>query len=1371
MSKADSVGVLALLEQQGHLRGLERPKVRLRKISLPGVDLSGARLMGTDLSHADLSGACLENADLTNANLNGANLAGARLNGATLHKARLREANLAGAELREARLGRCQLHGAILKDARLDDAQLVDADLERVDARGASFRGAALTRASLAGARLDGADLEGADLEESFLEHAELVDVRLKGAKLARSNLVGIVLRVPEGLSGTDLRDVDLADATIQDTSFDGADLAGAVLDQVTCENVSFQGAVLERTDFQGVRGLAEEDLEAVRAGGGVVDALFFERAFAFIKGSRRAQILLAVTLLLSTLAVVFYFTDPSYRPVDSLMEDAQTLRDQDRAEEALSIYDQLLERVQGHASQMLSVLSEKAETLMELGRAEEAAKVYGKIVVLTEDDRGESVAAQLKQAEALAEAGKGERAIALIRAIAEDDTNSPKDVARALLALSRTYQKLGYEDRAVEIFQETMKRFPHDPEVAFDVNLQMGEVYLERRQYHQAAQLIEKLAPLARDDSQKVSLLILEARMYDAMGDRDRSLDTFETLIKRYPTSADVSPEVKMDLAQLMVDKGEYDWAARVYKDILARARDPLLKSQAQLAYGTLLKRVGRTDEALKLFRLVRRQAVNNQELQGSSRLEEAETLAAMQRYDEAFALLDEAVESSEPGLAASALLRRGQLLAETGRLDDASKVFRQVIDTFSNQAEVVVTARMDLARLEATRGNASKAIPIYEALLQDPAAEPFRTHLLNDLGHTYADLRRPDDAERVFRQLLQFKDDEEAQANARFGLARLALARGDLEEAAALYQHVVETTSDINLKATALDSLARMYSDAGEIGPAIDAYQQILGLVPPRHDAAFAARQGMAQLFQRQGELAKAESLYRATLDQATRADVRAATLLALGSLYLDQQKPSQAIQMFQQVRDTYSGVPDADFQARMGLAEAYRLQGKTDKAITTLRAAASTAGDPRQASQALEQLAQLYDQTGDAEKALQVGRQILELAGEDPEVQVAGRLAVAAGLRDQGDVEGALKIYEELEKNTQDRNLRLTILDAQAQACADVGRLDDAARAYQAIIDGYQDNLDIYHNAMMGLASVRRSQGRLDEAASLYEQVARDTVDQGMRVWALESVAQVYTQAGKPDKARQALALAGKNQETLPTQEDLLAQANAARARGDLEQALETYQQVAQGEGDPGDRAWAMVYAAQVLAEMERSDEALATFQKVMERFPAQHEQVLTARLGAAGIFRARNQLLEAAARYEETARGDSFPDYRVTAALAAAEIYLEQKLPEKAQTLYQDLLERFPDRPEAVQNARLGLAEIDRVEGNVQEALTVFEQLRSSSDETVRGKAIAGLVRCYASLGDRETARELYQTLKARYPDESSALAQTLTFLRD
>lgn len=101
--RVSKAAALALLKEQGHLRG-----ARLNQVILEGEDLSGVDLSGADLSHAYL----------LHCKFDGANLSGARLRGAFLNQSSLRGADLSGADLRWAKLS-----GADLEGARFDGAQ------------------------------------------------------------------------------------------------------------------------------------------------------------------------------------------------------------------------------------------------------------------------------------------------------------------------------------------------------------------------------------------------------------------------------------------------------------------------------------------------------------------------------------------------------------------------------------------------------------------------------------------------------------------------------------------------------------------------------------------------------------------------------------------------------------------------------------------------------------------------------------------------------------------------------------------------------------------------------------------------------------------------------------------------------------------------------------------------------------------------------------------------------------------------------------------------------------------------------------------------------------------------------------------------
>lgn len=1352
--------LLALLAQQGHLRGVEHPKAKLKKAQLAGVDLSGARLPGVDFSEADLSGANLSGAELTAANFSGAQLVGTNFSKAELRKARFKGARLDEALLSHARLSRANLSEVQAQGLQADGADLSDAELLEARLVGGSLAHAQLRQAQLSRAQLSGISLAHAQLEEAVLERAVLEQLSLEGTVLLRANLVGATLRQLSPVQGANLREADLAEARLEQLSLAGMDLSDAILDQVTLVAVAFEGAILQNTDFQGVAGLTEEEREQIKQAGGVVDSLLVGRLFAFVRAHRWAQALLGMLTLSAGIAGYLYFQDPNLRPVDDLLNEARTLRQNGQAEQALEIYTRLLPRTKDRLDQELNVLYEQADTLVELQRPAEAAQVYAQIAERTSNDRDEVINAQLRQAGALVDASKYEEAIALYQKLANDPTQPPKDVARALVALSQAYHKLGFEDKAMALFEETLKRFPNDPDIALEVNLQMAEVYVQRKLFPQAEQMLGQLDALARNDSQKVSLLIARARLYEEQGNREKALEIFESLVRAYPENQNVSPEARMDLAQLMVDKGEYSWASRIYKDILEKTDDQLLRSQAQLAYGVLLRTLGQPEKALEYFRTVRRQASNNADLQGNSRLEEAETLALLKKPDEALALLEEAIRTAEPGIAGTALLRRGTLLAELGKLDEAAATFQQVSSRFDASGELSVVARLELARLEAGRGNLTAAQPLFEALIKDPAAVGMKSSILESLGQAQLEGRQLDAAEQTFGQLSALPD-AEAKANGQTGLARVAVARGDRAKAEQLYQTVAAEAEDLALKVAALDALARLYQEAGDVTNAIATFQAVVTAVPPRHDAAFAAWQGMAEIYEARKEPTKAEELYTRILSQAERGEVRANALLSLARLALDQKKPELARSRFQELLDKHGTEAEATFSARLELARLDHTEGKSDKAITALKNLLSATPDPRLQGQALEALTGMLQEAGRTEEALQLSQKLLASVSEDAEARLNAELTLAASLRQKGDLKGALERLEKL-KNTPDPNLRFNVLDGLAQTQLALNEPQKAAESYQTMVGLAGNNADLKQNAMLGQAGALKAAGKKAEATALYEQVIQETSDTGLKSWAQESLAQLLAEGGQTDKAKALLASSGGA--------NGLSQANLLRASGDLEGAVKAYDALATSAPEKGDRAWALVSAAQVLSEREKYDDALERFLKVSAQYPEEAEAVLNARLGVASIMRARGRTKESAKGYEEAAKGESYADYRINATLTAADLYLELGEKDKARTLLEALIKRFPDKTEATLGGKLGLAAVQKAQGQLREAAKAYEGLENaSSDPGQKAAALIGAARCYAELNDKPKARELYTRIKTRYADQPELVQEATSWL--
>lgn len=1364
--KADADSLLALLAQQGHLRGVEASKAKLAGALLCDVDLTQARLSGCDLTGADLSRANLQGADLSGATLTGAKLIDTDLTGATLSRARMRDAILTRTQLTEAKAMRVSLSGSSLEGVLAGGADFTDAELARCKLSDGTLAGAVLLRASFSHATLSRTDLTKAELSEAIFEQATLEEVVLTGAVLRRARLLGATLKGPLAVVGADFREADLAEARLVGVDFRDADLSEALMDQVSLQDVSFSGAVVQGADFQGVEGLSEAQIAELREAGAQVGSILFGKIIAWIRASRLAQAALVLLLLGGAGGFYLIQSDPSFKSVEALLIDAKTLRDEGKNEEALALYDGLLLRAKDRLDLELALLYGKAEVLLALKRGEEAAKVFEQIAERTGNDPDEAANAQMRQANALIEAGAYEQAILLLQKLVADPNQSPKDVAKALETLARTWLKMGMQEKAISLFQETLQRFPNDPEVALQVNLELAGLLIGKRLFSDAEAMLGKLDPLARDDTQKLSLMLTRARLFDEQGSREKAMQTLDTLIKTYPENPSVSPEVKLDLAQFLTQKGEYEQASRIYKDILARTQDTLLRSQTQLAYGALLRQQGQAEQALELFRTVRKEAQNNAELQGTSLLEEAETLLALRQFDSALALLEGAIQLSDPGMAGTALLKRAQILQEVGRLDEAAALLRQVAGKFADTGELSVLARMSLAQLEASRGKLPEAIALFDDLLKDPNAAGLKPHLLQAKGQAELEGKKFDEAKATFEQLAKLSEDPEASANARFGLAQLLVAQGDRTAAVTLLKDAAANAEDLSLKSTAMDMLARLYLESGDSASALATFQAEIASLPPRHEAVFTALQAMAEIYEGRRDVDQARATYERILAEAERAEVRAGAMLAIGRLYLDAGDTTRASERFAGVIQQYPGETAAVFQAKLGTAQLLQSKGELEKATVAYQALADAAPDRVLRGQALEALSGLYAQQGKSELALKVSQQLLDQASasEDAEAKFNASLGVANAMREKGDLKGALERFLTL-KDVSDRVLKMNALDGMARTYSALEEHQKALEVWTELTALAKDNADLVQNATMGLASELRLVGRGKEAVPLYEGVIKETADAGLKGWAQDELTRTYAELGQGDKAKAVQA-------SRPAIEaDALGKAGALELAGDVTGAIKAYEEVASTGKDKGERAWALVHAGRLHAQQGRADKGLELYLQVISGYAGEAEPLLNARLGIAEIYRGKGLLKEAQARYEELGKGEGYPDYRAGALLSAAEVWLELETPDKAKGLFEEVLKRFGEKPDEVLQAKLGLAGVLRAQGKYREAAVEFETLEGKlGDPALKASALLGCAKSLQEAGQKDAAKGKYALVKTRYPTQTDAVTEAEAALK-
>lgn len=193
--------------------------------------------------------------------------------------------------------------------------------------------------------------------------------------------------------------------------------------------------------------------------------------------------------------------------------------------------------------------------------------------------------------------------------------------------------------------------------------------------------------------------------------------------------------------------------------------------------------------DDAEEVIREEREETKRNEELTSTAaaHLSDAREKMARERWDEAARRIEDSLALSREGGdgagEATALLVRGMLRAETGDwsnaradLDSAASVFE-----IYGVAEGREKALLERASLERDLGSFDRARALYDSA-EGPEAV---------LGEALLDLMQEDyeGAERGFRHLHELSDDGKTRSRAALYLGILAYARGDEDEAAALW------------------------------------------------------------------------------------------------------------------------------------------------------------------------------------------------------------------------------------------------------------------------------------------------------------------------------------------------------------------------------------------------------------------------------------------------------------------------------------------------------------------------------------------------------------------------------------------------------
>ncbi|MEW4571227.1 tetratricopeptide repeat protein [Tautonia sp. JC769] len=558
--------------------------------------------------------------------------------------------------------------------------------------------------------------------------------------------------------------------------------------------------------------------------------------------------------------------------------------------------------------------LLQAASLALKLSQEERAIELARRARSRSDDDGPIGAPALLIEARATLEAERPEEAIqALDALLARPGLDRETDqAARYYLGLAT--RAAGREEEAIRLLDELSKS-PDSP-YALDSLYLVGQAHFDAGRFDEAIAALARFVETRPDGDAADHALARIALGHAELGQHEQADTTLTQLSGRFPGSPVVGPTL-LRVAETALAAEQWGRAERHFRAVTDREQgDPSQRARAWSGLGWSLMGSDRPADAI-----------------------------------EAFAKVIE--EAGEGPLAAEASYVRGRALQDLDRPDEAIEAFARV---GSHHPDSIEAPKADLARarLLVETGRADQAVPVFEALIESGQSEPAEAVdlLLAELAWALIDGDRIEEADQVFKRLLEEHPASPQADDARLNLAESAFQAGRFDEALTwlgpLTDEAAETEPRILQAALYREGRARVERE--EWAEAGRAFGRLIGAFP---DGRFAREAGFwaAEVAFRKGDPEAAEAGFRALIDadlegQGPESWLPTARLRLIQAL-VQQERWSDVLALADALK---ADVPDLPQMADLDYARGRALQSQAPPRFEDARAAYQAVVDAR-------------------------------------------------------------------------------------------------------------------------------------------------------------------------------------------------------------------------------------------------------------------------------------------------------------------------------------------------------------------------------------------------------------------------------------
>jgi TolA-binding protein len=271
---------------------------------------------------------------------------------------------------------------------------------------------------------------------------------------------------------------------------------------------------------------------------------------------------------------------------------------------------------------------------------------------------------------------------------------------------------------------------------------------------------------------------------------------------------------------------------------------------------------------------------------------------------------------------------------LNAAGQQDRAEEIIQSIAES-APDANLGERLRYQRARSAYQRGESKRALKLFQAFVRTASTTALVPDAYYYLGLLYADLDQYTEARNYLQQLTDQYPQSQYFAEASLRLGEIRLDQGEYQGAADAYRAAAENedTPD-ELRAQARYGQSRALLQLGRV----DQAEQLLSQIVESETGGplqNAARLGLARVREEQDRTDQALDLYRQVME-ASDGETGAEALYRLGRQLRIQNQTQAAISELQRMPSLYAGYPEWEARALLEQARAYRDRGETGQAV---------------------------------------------------------------------------------------------------------------------------------------------------------------------------------------------------------------------------------------------------------------------------------------------------------------------------------------------------------------------------------------------------------------------------------------------------